>query len=78
MRVEIKDKTLRKRVLGAMVKTGLAGPPYSLDDINPFVSFSHSNLYIDISFWDMKIIFHRFDDPSLYGDLEEYIKENKE
>ena len=72
MRIEITNQALRRKIFGVFVSHGIVGPPYGLDDINPFASLWEN--YIALDFYDMNTYFRRKEDPDLYDELVDLLE----
>ena len=51
----INNQTVRSVIMSAFCKRGFAGPPYSLDDVNPRLYQYSAGGSINVVFYDMEI-----------------------
>lgn len=68
----INNQSVRSTIMSAFWKRGFAGPPYSLDDVNPRLYQYSAGGSINVVFYDMEIYVKPTDDE--YSILMKYIE----
>jgi len=68
------NSRLRTVAILVLANRGFAGPNYSLDDIDPLISYSEISNSFAVNFWDMSTIVNEGD--QYYDELMEFYKNN--